>query len=236
MCKYFARRWDSEGEKYIYWDFRKKKILSQKPKAMGDDEIPLRVVCYKCEKNPATRYCVVCKDENGPECDSCFFKRHGPDDLTDDVAAAKLLGTESFAMAIPLHRHGWLELPVETKICFVCRKQYAEKTCNTCSNEMLIEDDNDESGVNEDIGEEVDNNNVQGSRKSRRKHVQTSFTTKMYRNEYCKVCWTSKHQENASLDHSFDSISFRLRQRGMEDLDSDEEGAYRAWSEDDDED
>ena len=58
----------------------------------------------------------------------------------------------------------------------------------------------------------------------------------MYRNEYCKVCWTFKHQENASLDHSFDSISFRLRQRGMEDLDSDEEGAYRAWSEDDDED
>ena len=72
-----------------------------------------------------------------------------------------------FAMAIPLHRHGWLELPLETKICFVCRKQYAERTCNTCSNEMLIEDDNDESGVNEDIGEEVDNNNVQGSRKSR---------------------------------------------------------------------
>ena len=142
MCKYFARRWDSEGEKYIYWDFRKKKILSQKPKAMGEDEIPLRVVCYKCEKNPATRYCVVCKDENGPECDSCFFKRHGPDDLTDDVAAAKLLGTESFAMAIPLHRHGWLELPLETKICFVCRRRYAERTCNTCSTEMLIEDDN----------------------------------------------------------------------------------------------
>ena len=101
---------------------------------------------------------------------------------------------------------------------------------------MLIEDDNDVSDANEDIGEEVDNNNVQRSRKSRRKHVQTSFTTKMYRNEYCKVCWASKHQENAAVDHGFDSISFRLRQRGMEDLDSDEEGAYRAWSEDEEED
>ena len=86
-------------------------------RAMGEDEIPLRVVCYKCEKFAATRYCVVCKDENGPECDNCYFKRHGPDDLTDDVAAAKVLGTESFAMAIPLHRHGWLEFPLQTKIC-----------------------------------------------------------------------------------------------------------------------
>ena len=50
---------------------------------MGNEEIPLRVVCA-CEKSIVTRYCVVCKGE--PECDECYFKRHGNDDLVDDIS------------------------------------------------------------------------------------------------------------------------------------------------------
>ena len=241
ICIYFARRWDAMENRYYYWDFRKKKMMLEKPRAMGEDEIPLRVVCYKCEKFAATRYCVVCKDENGPECDNCYFKRHGPDDLTDDVAAAKVLGTESFAMAIPLHRHGWLEFPLQTKICVNCRIRYADRTCDTCNDDLLLENmkDEDEEKVEEGQDEESGYDELSSTeeeeqkKKKKKKHVPTTFVTKLNQNEYCKICWPIIHNEQMHdvADHEFKKINFRLRQRGMEDLDSDEEGAYRGWSE-----
>ena len=73
-------------------------------------------------------------------------------------------------------------------------------------------------------------------KRKRKKHVQTSFVTQLNQNEYCKTCWSIKHEDMVAADHEFTKINFRLRQRGMEDLDSDEDGAYRGWSESEDED
>jgi hypothetical protein len=186
LCIAYGRRWNQEEEHYYYWDFRKKKVTLNKPRAMGDEEVPLRVVC-QCENNIVTRYCIVCKGE--PECDECYFKRHGTDDLTDDIAAAKVLGTASFAMAIPMHRHGWLQFTTDTTVCNHCKVRYAVQVCQQCASSV------------------------------------------------CKQCQEEIHAEPDASGHDAPvPINFRLHYRGIEDLDSDEEGAYRGIDEEDEDD
>ena len=189
LCTAYGRRWNTEEGTSFYWDFRQKKNVLRKPRAMGDEEIPLRVVCA-CEKSIVTRYCVVCEGE--PECDECYFKRHGNDDLVDDISAAKVLGTASFAMAVPMHRHGWLEFTPETLVCMVCKIRHADRVCKECVSPAV-------AGM-------------------------------------CKPCYEDSHRtEPTKLHIEATKLKFRLHYRGIEDLDSDEEDAYRPLEMEEDE-
>tara|TARA_B100000795_G_scaffold269748_1_gene260191 strand:+ start:151 stop:963 length:813 start_codon:yes stop_codon:yes gene_type:complete len=201
FCENIIRKWDpnrGESGEDIYYDFRTKKRVPRnnkqewKPLLMKNQIIPRREVC-KCNVGYVTRWCIQCKTL---ECETDYIKRHGPDDLEDDLDAAELLGTASFRMEVPMHRHGWCVIPggfpiqkfdgsIEHKPCDMC------ETCH-----MRV-----------------------GSAKA----TDAEGTLILL----CRECKATLLE--ADPDASITAVEFRTRHRGMDDLDSDEEGAYDNW-------
>ena len=184
----------------IYYDVRTKKRYPRnrngkwKPTLMKAQQVPCRELCT-CNKGYVQRWCIQCKTL---ECDACFtsIARHGPDTLEDDLDAAELLGTASFRMEVPMHRHGWCAIPggfPHQKFDGTVTNPIADM-CETC----LVR--------------------VGSARATDAENVSTLL---------CREC--KKTLVEVSPDVQMVPVDFRTRHRGMDDLDSDEEGAYDNW-------
>ena len=201
LCEKIIRRWDPErGEvgEDIYYDVRTKKRVPRnrrqgwKPLAMNTQEIPSRELC-KCGIGYVTRWCIQCKTL---ECEADYLKRHGPDDLEDDLEAADLLGTESFRMDVPMHRHGWCEIPggFPVQLFDGTIPHKPAEMCETCHVRVGSARATDAEGLDTLL---------------------------------CRECKATLLE--ATPEATVERVDFRTRFRGMDDLDSDEEGAYDSW-------
>lgn len=184
----------------IYYDIRTKKRYpryrdkSWKPKIMKNQNVPLRELCT-CNEGFVQRWCIQCKTL---ECDKCYTSndRHGPDTLEDDLDAAELLGTASFRMDVPMHRHGWCSIPGHFPITnfdgTIDKKPAA--MCDTCLVRVGTVSATDSENASTIL---------------------------------CRECKKTLLEVNPEVQ--MEPIHFRTRYRGMDDLDSDEEGAYDTW-------
>jgi ankyrin repeat protein len=277
LCEVMIRRWDPEGGPAIsgrrgdpgagadyYWDCRTKKKVRKKPPIMKSQVVPRREMCIVCNaESYVSRWCLQCSTL---ECENCYIKRHGPDDLEDDLEAADLLGTASFRMDTPMHRHGWCMIPgtPASEMCVECKVRVANwihtipaAAAATAAAAAAAEETQAESG-------EAKAENVEESRGQVR-HLCRECAPVVIEDVAARVqkapaANTAKEKKNDDFYGAKDDDSdgddnddeeedekeeeetkvqvervepkmWRTRYRGMDDLDSDEEGAYDTWPE-----